>query len=138
MRNAIHADLQSQVERLIDTICLGFPVGEKMFWEKNFGVNFFWGKKIGGKQIWGLGGKKIFWKKFRENNFGGKTNLWEKKFFSRQHFFCRQHFLEKKIFLTNFLGKTNLGQKKFHRDRFSRLRETCNQRFGVNNYNKIY
>src|SRR5271157_236460 len=27
---------------------------------------------------------------------------------------------------------------KFHRDRFSRLRETCNQRFSENNYNKIY
>src|SRR5208282_1436345 len=26
---------------------------------------------------------------------------------------------------------------KFHRDRFSRLRETCNQRFGENNYNMI-
>ena len=53
MRNAIHADLQSQVELLIDTICLGFPVGEKMFWEKKFGGKIFWGKKIGGKQIWG-------------------------------------------------------------------------------------
>ena len=132
MRNAIHADLQSQVELLIDTICVGFPVGEKMFWEKKFGGKIFLGKKNWGKANLGPWRKNIFWKKFRENNFGGKKNLWEKFFFSRQNF------LEKKIFLTNFLGKTNLGQKKFHRDRFSRLRETCNQRFVDNNSNNIY
>ena len=49
MRNSIHADLQSQAELLIDTICLGFPVGEKMFLgEKIWGKNFF-GEKIWGK-----------------------------------------------------------------------------------------
>ena len=112
MRNAIHADLQSQVELLINTICLGFAVGEKMFWEKKFGVKFFWGKKIGGKQIWGLGGKNIFWKKFRENNFGGKTNLWEKRNFSRQNFFFPSKFLGKKIFLGKFFGKNKFGRKK--------------------------
>ena len=49
MRNAIHADLQAQAELLTDTICLGFPVGEKMFLgEKMLGKNFF-GEKIGVK-----------------------------------------------------------------------------------------
>ena len=51
MRNAIHADMQSQAELLIDTICLGFPDGEKMFWEKKFAGKICWGEKIGGKQI---------------------------------------------------------------------------------------
>ena len=61
MRNAIHADLQSQAELLIDTICLGFPVGEKMFsgekiWGKNFLGEKNWGKTNLGENILG---KKI-------------------------------------------------------------------------------
>ena len=51
-----------------------------------------------------------------------------------------------KIFVIKNLGENILGEKmfegknlgKFHRDRFSHLRETCNQRFGDNNYYKIY
>ena len=59
MRN-IHADLQSQAELLIDTICLGFPFGEKMFLgEKICGKIFLGEKKFGGKQVWG----KTFWGK---------------------------------------------------------------------------
>ena len=58
MRNAIHADLQSQVELLIDTICLGFPVGEKnVLGRKNLCEKFLggknWGENILGEKICG-------------------------------------------------------------------------------------
>ena len=61
------------------------------------------------------GGKKICLKKLGEKIFGEKT--FGEKFFG---------------------GENNLAKKKFHRDRFSRLRKTCNQRFVDNNYNSIY
>ena len=62
----LYADLQSQADLLIDTICLGFPVGEKCFGRKNLGEKFFGGKKFGVKQIWG----KTFWgKKFAGESF---------------------------------------------------------------------
>ena len=112
MRNAIHADLQSQVELLIDTICLGFPVGEKMFWEKIFGGNIFLGKKNWWKANLGPWRKKHFLEKisgkqfWRENKFVGKKN------FSRQNLFSRQNFWETKNFLDKFFGKNKFGTKK--------------------------
>ena len=62
--------------------------------------------------------------------------------FAVQKLMEEKHFGEKfweKIFgEKNFGGKKNLGENKFHRDHFSRLRETCNQRFVDNNYSNIY
>ena len=69
-------------------------------WRKKKFFEKIWGKKFGGKKI--LAGNKFFGKK----NFGEKKNFW-----------------------TNFLRKKHFWEKKFHRDRFSRLRETCSQRF---------
>ena len=52
MRNAIHADLQLQAELLIDTICLSFPVGEKMFLrEKICGKIFLGENNLGEKNL---------------------------------------------------------------------------------------
>ena len=99
MRNAIHADLQSQVELLIDTICVSFPVGEKMFWEKKFGGKIFLGKKIGGKQIWGLGGKTFFGKNFGKTILAGKQICGEKNFLAAKIFFPRKQIWDKKSFI---------------------------------------
>ena len=82
-------------------------------------------------------GKKSFLKKFGENNFGGKNSFWKKHFFPANIFFPAKIFWKKNFFDT-FFGKNKFGGKKFHRDRFSRLRETCNQRFVDNNSNNIY
>ena len=98
MRNAIHADLQSQAELLIDTICLGFPVGEKMFWEKKFGGKIFLGKKKLGEKNLGPWTKKHFWEKIPGKQFWREKNLWEKKNFSRQNFFPAKIFGKKKFF----------------------------------------
>jgi len=112
MRNAIHADLQSQAELLIDTICLGFPVGEKMFWEKKFGGKIFLGKKNWGKANLGPWRKKHFLEKISGKQFWREKNLWEKKFFFRPNFFFPPKFFGKKNFFDKFFGKNKFGTKK--------------------------
>ena len=66
-------------------------------------------------------GNKIFLGQFGEKNFGGKTILKKQNFYP---FFLKKQIWGKKNFVVS--------------DRFSRLRETCSQRFVDNNYNNIY